>query len=711
MSILCKRPLSQVTRVSVFVLVFALAAPFASYHTAAETPHENYDLIGTDIDLVIAMLNASIRASEDTLRSFHDQNLEAAQGYLDMATSVVEPAEAILDEIEEVAASYEQLSVLIPPFSALHDEMQDFSDLEGRMLSIREEIIAIATENNISDSDAIAAIDSIRQMNAVLSGMNDTIDAMLVYADEINSLIVEDGYPFVPNELAELIELLRELTLSTHEEVAEWIEEGIPWRDDRSFLLLWVADPDLYLGETLSGGGYLLKNGTFISGGSVDISIDAFAVALANTNNLGAFSFSYTIPINASWVGAHDVKATAEISGETITSDTLVITVSLVPTTMLLRLSNTTVSPSEELIVEAVLTKEDNDPLPGATCVLSIDGFEQEFITDEHGRSEWTWTGSELGIGAHVFSTIFPGFLPYAPCGSGEVTVIVNVPTLLSLDLFVDRLRIGYYLVGDGLLVANTSSPLGGQKITFSIDGVTVTNVSTDASGKFAYSIDTVDLKAGTHILSARFVDHDPYWRSSEDQAIFFIISLSYSDYPFFPWIPGWDIGGGLTEQVPYLFFGEYAYFTWLFMILVVGIVIKALQARKRKSLSEASSESVAAEGEVPTFAVSREKAFASREQMPDWMVSSNEKIIWHYHNLLAFLKIGRRIGITDNMTHWEVANLLGLLGYPQGEANRIAQLYERAQYSGSDSSEHEVLQMDSSSMSLRRSGGVRPAV
>lgn len=711
MSTPCDRPHSWHLRAFVFALVVALASPLTALGATAEIPHENYDLIGSDIELVIAMLNASIRASEDSLRSFHDQDVDAADGYLDVATSVVGPAEAILDDIDEVAASHEQLSVLIPPFSGLHDEMQGFSDLEGRMLSIRDEVAAIAAEVDISDSDAIAAIDSIREMNAVLSAMNETIDAMLVRADEIDSLTVGDGHPFVPNDLTELIERLRELTMLMHEDIVELIEEGIPWQDDRSFLLLWVADPDLFLGETLSGGGYLLKNGTFISGSPVDVTIDGLTAALAYTNGGGAFSFSYTIPLNASWIGTHDLMAEANVSEETIVSDTLVITVSLVPTTLILLLSNSTVSPSEDLIVEAVLTRDRGLPLPGAECMLSVDGSDEAFVTDEAGRGDWAWAGATLGIGTHILSASYAGTLPYAPSESGEMSVVVDVPTAVTLNLFSDRLRKGYFVVGDGMLVVNVSSPLTGQRITLSIDGVAVTNVTTDATGKFAFSIDTVELDFGTHVLTAGFVDHDPYWRSSEDRVKFFIVGLSYTDYPFFPWIPGWDIGGGLQEQIPYLFFGEYAYFTWLFMILVVGVVIKALQVRKRRSLSEAASESVSADGGAPSASTSHGWTFASVERMPDWLVGPNERIIWHYHNLLAFLKAGGKMGITDNMTHWEVAGLLGSLGYPQGEASKVALLYEMAQYSGSESSEEDVAQMGSSSNRLRRSGGVRPAV
>ena len=691
--------------------MMALVVPFASFDSAAEIPHENYDLMDSDIDLVVSMLNASIRASEDALRSFHDQNLEVAQGYIDMATSVVDPAAAILDQIEDVAASHEQLAILIPPFTAFHDELQVFLELEDRMLSVKNEIAAIAAENNLSDSDAIAVVDSIREMNIVLSAMNDTIAVMLVCAGDINSLTIDDIYPFLPNDLAELIERLWDLTRSMHEDITEMIEEDIPWQEDEPFLLLWIADSEIYLGEMLDGGGYLLSSGSFVADSTINVSIDGSTNLTTHTNSGGAFSFSFTVPVNSSWLGVHNIMATAQVSAEAVTSDTLIFTVSLVPTTMTLLLSNTTMSPWDELVVEATLTQKRALPLPAVTCTLSVDGVDQEFTTDGAGWSEWIWNGADLGIGTHVFSASFPGLLPYAACESDEATVVVDVPTAIALNLFTDRLRIGWYLTGDGILTANASLPLGDKKIALSIDGVVVTNVSTDATGKFAFSIDTADLQAGTHILSAQFIDSGSYWRSSEDQVPFYIISLSYSDYPFLPWIPGWDIGGGLTEQIPYLFFGEYAYITWLFIVLVIGVVIKALQARQRKSASEAGSEGVSAEGAAPASAVARERRFASRERMPDWLTRPNEKIIWHYHNLLAFLKTGGRIGITDNLTHWEVAKLLAALGYPHVETSRIALLYERAQYSGHDSSEDDVLEMDSSSSVLKRSGGVRPAV
>ena len=697
-------------RIAVFALVVALLTPLMAFNVEAEIPHENYDLVGSDLEMVVAMLNASIRASEDTLRSLYEKDMSSAETHLERATAVVGPAEAILGEIDDIAASYEQLSFLIPPFSGLHEEMRAFSDLEGRMLSIHDDIVAIAMEVNLSDADAVEAIDSIRQMNAVLSAMNETIDVMRVHAEEIDVLTVGERRPFVPNELVELIERLRDLTVQMYEEIIELIEDGIPWQDDRSLLLLWVADADLYLGEALSGGGYLLKNGTFAADVAVAVSVDESLIAVPDTNEEGAFSFSFVIPLNTSWLGQHDVTAAATVSGELVESGTIEILVSLVPTEIVLVPSNCTVSPNEELTIEAMLTRDRGLPLPGAECSLSVDGAALAFSTDDDGRGEWTWLGADLGMTTHEFAATYPGVLPYAPCESDIVSVTVDVPTQVEINLFSDRLRKGYQLVGDGTLAANGSTPLSGQSIVLLVDGFIVANVSTDATGKFAFSIDTADYEEGTHVFTAQFIDHDPYWRSSDDREKFVIISLRYTDYPFFPWIPGWDIGGGLQEQIPYLFFGEYAYFTWLFVLLVVGMVIKALQVRSRRILAAAASESVRGDGGPPTPAP-RAGTPGPLDRMPDWLVGPNEKIIWHYHSLLAFLRARGQMGITDDMTHWEIAGLLGSLGYPQADAGRVALLYEMAQYSGRESSEEDVAQMDSSSSSLRLSGGVRPAL
>ncbi|UCE91605.1 MAG: Ig-like domain repeat protein [Methanobacteriota archaeon] len=706
-----ERTPSLVLRLSVLAIVLLMTTPFASREAAAEIPHENYDLIGSDIDMVVAMLNASIRASEDALRGFYDRDVAAAQSDIAIAAVVVEPAAEMLDDIEEVAGSHDLLNVLIPPFSSLHEGMQDFSELEGRMLEVRQDIASVASEPNISDSDAIEVIESVRQVNVLLSGMNDAIDVMLAHAGEIDSLTIGDSRPFVPNALVELIERLKELTALVHDEITEMIEEGIPWQDDMSFLLLWTADKDLHLGETLVGGGYLIVNGTLTAGSAVNVSLDGISIAVRSTDEDGAFHFSHPIPLDVSWLGLHDLAAGAQIAAGVVESEAIAITVSLVSTRLSLTLSNRTVSPSENLVVETNLTRESGTPLPGATCVLSVDGSEQTFITGDDGRSEWTWEGSVLGVGMHTFSASFPMTLPYAACESGEMMVVVDVPTSLALNLFSDRLRAGYHLVGDGTLVANGTSPLADKLITLSVDGVVAANPTTDATGKFTFSIETDGMATGSHSLSAVFVGDDSYWRRSGDEVRFFIISLTYSDYPFFPWIPGWDVGSGLQEQMPYLFFGEYAYITWLFILLVVGVVIKALQARKRRAHSAAAPGSVSADGGTPSSAVSPDRVSPSLERMPDWLADPNEKVIWHYQSLLAFLKSQRRIGVADNMTHWEVARLLASLGYPQGDTSSVALLFEKAQYSGALSSEDDVLDMNSHSSSIRRSGGVRPAV
>ena len=192
---------------------------------------------------------------------------------------------------------------------------------------------------------------------------------------------------------------------------------------------------------------------------------------------------------------------------------------------------------------------------------------------------------------------------------------------------------------------------------------------------------------------------------------MFIVLEEDSSHHPFLPWVPGWDIGGDIVDQLRDLFFGEYAYLTWLLVILVVVVVIRALQTRRARRLGEAPMAPAAEyEGEPPSSMWNERPAELVAGRMPTTVMSPNEKVIWYYHSLIAYLKAKMRVGIADNMTHWEVMRFLGTLGYPEGAAGRVASLYEKARYSGTDSTDADVALMVSSSDAVRDFGGVRAA-
>jgi hypothetical protein len=685
------------------LLLVISAIPFTA---SADIPHENYDLANSDLDTVVALLNSSIRSSESALRALQNESMDEARQYLDMVGAVLLPASTILEDIQAVAGSYEDLNGLLPPFMGLYDGEEAFYDLETQLIDARTDIVSASELTNLSDEQMIDALDAVKTFNAIIDRMNATIDEMLVHAHAIDALTVDGATVFVPNDLVALIEGLRDLLQAALDEVEEVMEDGIPWSEDVSFLLLWIGDPDLYLGETIVGGGYLFISGSFAVGHDVDITMGGEPLTTAGTGAGGRYVISVPIPLNTSWLGTHIVQASADAGNSTLLSDTVTLTISLVPTRLALTADRTSLAIDESVRVTAELTDVRGDPLPAMNCTLARDGSEYGFVTDALGRVAWTWSASALGYGTHSASAAFASVLPYASSESTTVTVVVDIPTTLTVRLFQDRLRAEHYILGEGYLYANGTEPLGSQSVSLYIDGTYIRDVVTQADGKFAFSMPASGYDEGTHTLKAAFDHRDLVWRYSEAEAGFVIISPGYVDYPFFPWIPGWDIG--LAEDIPYLFFGEYAYFTWLFIIMVLAIVVKAVQVRKARKVAAAQQALAAAPVPDEPLPDSPEVAAANPEPAPDWLRSPNEKVVWHYTRMVDFLQNRRKVGITDNMTHWEVAGLLRSLGYPNKATNRVTLLFERAYYSEERLSEADVIQMGSSAHVLKRTGGAR---
>jgi len=674
----------------------------------AEIPHENYDLVSSDMDMVVNLLNASIRASESALTLFYDQDVPGAEQYISMVGGVLIPANQLLAKIENIAGSYEDLSALLPPFVDLHEGMGEFASLETSFLDARARIVSAAELANLSDDELVAALDAIKTINSLVSHMNRTIDQMLVSADEINSLVVDDRRPFVPNQLRPLIEKLRELIDTVLAEIDPIIHGDIPWGQERAFLIMWLGDSQIYLGDNITGGGYLYYNGSFRSGRVVTILMDGDNLTTASTGADGEFHFAYPVPMNSSWLGSHVVQGSAQTPYVTVASDPLTLVITLIPTTLKLTADKTVISPDEQVTVTGSLKDVDKVPLAGAECSIEVDGVDTAVVTNESGMFQVTWTAEDLGLGAHAIRSSYLDAIPYAPSISNSLFVSVNIPTTITVSLFSEVLMHGSRLIGNGTLYANSSQPLGSQEVTVYVDGVLMVNVTTDDDGTYVFALETVDMVTGAHVVTVAFVFKDVKWRYTEASLDFVLKSRSYGKYPFWPVIPGWDMGP--WGDIPYLFFGEYAYYTWLFVLFAIGIVVKTLQIRKRRK--EQSREAPTAPAEPISSALfdiddtseATEGTFADSlgKQGP---ASPNERIVWLYNNLISFLSRKRRISIAGSMTHLEVARLLQSLGYPSENVQRVTMLFERAFYAEAKMSVEDSINMSAAMDRLRMYG------
>jgi hypothetical protein len=678
-----------------------------SFNSKAEDiPHENYDLVESNLDVVIALLRTSIAYSENALGKMYNESMVQVEENLTVVRGLLTPAELILDKIRNIAGSYENLSRLLPPFNSLSAQMDSFSSMEVSLLGARDEVVSASRLASLTGEERLRALDSIRTFNSLILQMNRTIDGMLVSANGIIGLVVEGNQPFTDNRLIPLIEQLRDLLYAIQAEIDLITQEGVPWDKNQPFSLLWLSAGDYYLGDQLTGGGYLYFDGAFVIGHMVTILMDGTNLTFANTSSGGRYSFSYLIPLNASWLGSHILKATTITPAGILNSDIVTIRILLIPTSISLVVSSNLLTIEDELVADVHLMDIRERPLENAPCHFILDGQNLTFRTDSLGNFQDSWKASDMGYGMHVLQAFCDGELPYEPSASNVTTIIVDIPTSVSLNLFATRYFTGYNVVGNGTLVANGTTPMPDQEITLSIDGVVVANLTTGQDGQFTFSVSTDSMALGGHTIVAALLHRENIWRYSQDEKSFTVYGLKVGKYPFWPIIPKWSFGPG--DTIPYLFVGQYAYFFWLLVIMAVAIAVRVIQMRdKRKRLQPSKTEileslqNVAEPGPIAEAAMAElAKDMLTGEVGP---TNPNERIVWYYQRLLAFLSAKANIAIRTSMTHWEVARILKILGFPIRPVEKATILFERALYSGASLSDDDVVMMSTALTDLVR--------
>jgi len=658
---------------------------------AAEIPHENFELANPDMTMTVAMFNSSVRASETALTLFYEQNVNDSNQYLDMIDRVLVPAGQLVEEIKNVAGSYENLSELLPPFDDLYSGERSFSGLEEALLEIRNDVMSLSQLENLSDADLAHALEEIRIVHSLIGSMNDTIDAMLVAADQITKLTIDSAQPFADNNLTPLIERLRDLLNMIIEQIDQIIRNDVNWGDVRSFLVLWVADANLYLDEDLVCGGYLFLNGSFSPNHQISIVMDNSTFTMLTTGTNGSFGFSYSIPMDAHWLGSHLIVARTQTPYENMSSDETMITISRIPTTLTISASRTLLALNQSTSISVVLKNAKGFPIPDTEIILLRDAEPTALRTDAGGMTNFTWQAQEMGFGAHHVSASYPGILPYAPNQSADLVITVNIPTTIYLRMSTARLSEGQQIVGNGTLFANRSTPMEGQMITLFIDGVERGNATTDVDGIFTFTIPPRNLSKGAHELRAAFIHKEAIWRYSEATGRFIILSPTEAKHPLFP---GWDT----KITIPYLFFGKYAYYTWLLVLLAVGVTIKTMLARKRSRAEEEmpgpSRVRKLKPEPIPKKGLGIDYFALESGARPASPLDPNEMVVQYYNRLLGFLRRKRRVAIPDSMTHRELASFLQSIGYSRTHVQRVTDLFEKAMYSGSRISEDEAIRM-----------------
>ena len=693
-----KRPWTTVFW-SATVMTLLLLCPVLSARSSAEDiPHENYDLARSNLDVVIAMLNSSIVYSEYALGDMYYMLMDEVEQNLTVVRGILAPAEVLLGQIKSIAGSYLNLSELLPPFTELSSQEDSFEQQESALIAVRERIEITSHLTNLSGEQLIAALNDINTANSLVLQMNQTIDDMLISARTIIGLVVDDKQPFTHNDLIPLIERLRDLLKSIDAEIEGIINNQIPWTNSEPFMILWLERTDYHLGEVMRGGGYLFYDGHFAPNYLVYIAMDGKEIRSAKTTPQGKYSFQITIPINSSWLGTHSLQSWSLTDVGNQSSNPLSVRISLIPTTITLTTSTTNLAPPERVTAVAGLKDERGARVGGAACHLILDTTNISFTTTSAGSYSLSWLGQELGYGPHQLQAFFDGGLPYAPSSSSIKTVVVDIPTNITVRLFSQTFRLDFSIVGNGTLTANGTAFLAGKNVTISIDGNAMVNTTTNSKGGFAFSIPALSLSTGSHTLTAEFLNRAYIWRYSKADVDFTITAPKHTKYPFLPVIPGW---GEMSPNIliPDLFFGKNAYLTWLLVLTLIAIAFRVYQqskARDRKAMAKTDLLEPLDFASPPPLSVEPFNLddFVAELSSHAAPANPNERIIWYYQRLLGFLTRRQKITFRSSMTHWEVAKMLDSLGYPQAPVESATVLFEHALYSGAMLTEDDSVKM-----------------
>jgi len=662
----------------------------AGQYVSAEIPHENFDLIKTNLEMVVQMLNQGINMTEQTMICCIDDRPSDAHKNLVSLDSILDPADELIGQIQDVASSYYNLSYLTPPFENLSMGGHGFVATQISFLSDFQQMKALIGSTLPTDQ-VPETLESMSEARGTIYTMERYLDIMDSATSSIANLTVSDSKAFNTTNLEKLIDRMRSM-LEDYRYMLNNLFFLIQW--GRSFVLL-ILDKDTYpLGEIVKITGFLFNGPNPIVGKPCEIWKDGeqFNTVISDLN--GTFNDAWKIPIDAAELGHHNISARAIIEGETF-SDTKGLVVVKIPTDLRLYLNGERFSPGETIVASAYLLDYKLRPISGRYVSYLFEGRYIDTITSYSGRAELRMSSSDLDWGKYSLFAFFYGTEIYDPSSNETGHFSINLNTSLSLTLSAHTVRQGDEVTITTSLYAksqysNASKPLSGREISIRMDSSMIATGLSDENGGFVYIFNTSRVPAGSHIITALFFSHEPKYEDASSLSQVLVVYVPSSEET--------DQGeGGWWSHMA----GNFLWFLILIIIIIILAILMLskdtiqkskttelrgtprISAEGTKSKGQKSKELIGAEAEAALLA---EAMAAGVLPGVDYSaLGPRGAIIKRYGILLIALRIRRKVPIQDHMTAREISGLLRKRGYPEDETAKLTVGFERAMYSGKE--------------------------
>jgi len=661
-------------RIASFAAVALVFILCSGQYVAAEIPHENFDLVGSDLDMLIGLLKQGINATELALVSCLLDKPELGTQNLTLLDDILMPVRELIFEIRDVASSYYSLTYLLPPFENLSIGGHYFIQNQSIYLS-NAFVLKSLTGKALSVSERDLARGLLWEAKTSIFSMNSNLDSMDFTADEIANLTVDNKKVFNTTYLKELIDRLR-IRIDEYSSHLDRLFFRIKWGE--AFLLLVAERTYYYLGETVRIAGYLSNGTAAMTGKAVYLWKDLALFGTDTTDQNGVFNISWRIPIDPIELGRHNLTIESIVEGVSI-SDSLEIYILKIPTRLTLTINADRFSPDEQVIATAYLQDYRNRFLPKEIVVYVLDGSYRYWITSGSGSTTWTFEAN-IGWGGHNMYVQYNGSDIYESCEDNVLHFDVNLPTHLRLELSEYRVEKGDNVTVISRLYLNDTEPLPYKEIVVKMDGSFLKSEPTLENGSMLFVLRTGTLPTGAHVLQAFFISPDPKYQNAISEPVTLIVYVQSSNENGD--LPNWwdDIIGS---------------FLWILLLILI-ILILAILVLSRDTIRNAMSGELPRK--TPGIKLPEEAAAALLAEpgppAPDSPISGEMHgtdlsiappkvaIIKQYGVLLDSLRAERGLPIRPNMTAREIGELMKDGGYPSAEVGLATQIFEKAMYS-----------------------------
>ena len=668
-------------------------------YASAEIPHENFDIVSTDVDMVVQLLKQGINATELALISCLDDRPYNGSRNLTLFDSILIPSTELITEINGIASSYYTLDYLLPPFENLSAGGHRFIGNQTKYLDYVSELRTFVGRVLIN-TEVPRAKDLLRESRSAIFSMNSNLDIMDTAAWDISNLTVNHVKVFNTTNLKELIDRLR-IKITDYGAQLDNLFYIIQW--SQSFILVVTDKTDYYLDEAVKITGYLYNITGPVVGRGLYIFKDATVLNSTVTDAIGAFLFFWSIPVDPIELGSHNITAHASINGEPF-DDSKEIFIHRIPTYLSLVINGLRFTPDKPILTTTYLTDYWSRPVIGRIVTIRLDNVDTDTVTNGAGEVHLDYNSTDYEWGRHFMTARFGGTSVYEPSANGTQYFDVNLNTTLSLVISSNRVKKGENVSIKAQLFMNNTRPFSDRELTIKMDDDVLIQDATNQNGSVYYLLDTGKVATGTHVIRAWFFSSEPKYQDAVSPPLVLIIYVQ---------------SGGENQQNNDWWNVLTGNIYWILLIIIIIILlavlllsretlenVRIIPTTKKVQLKEAPGISVTKEG-APKVILPPGLPISDALQGFDFSIMPPKlAIIRRYGILLNWLYSTRGFPIRANMTAREIGDLLIVSGYPAIDVKRLTLIFEEARYSLAEMAQQDLDEFVQLIETVQSSGG-----